>query len=127
MKHQTPYAKELRLRWYRQVDAEKRSVKEVCKLFGIPRKTYYKWRNHDLGRNPHDYQNHQQQPRLKLTSEVRKWIEDEKRRSNYGPLKMSLWMKDIHNIAVSPTIIYRYYRKRGSFEDHKESFLGINH
>lgn len=113
MKRQTPYPKELRLRWYRLVDAEKRSVQEVCQLFGMPRKTYYKWRQYDFGKGSHDYRSRQQQPALKLTAEVRKLIEEEKKRTNYGPLKMSLWLNDVHRVKISPTIIYRYYRRKG--------------
>lgn len=113
MQHQTPYTKELRLRWYRAVDAEKRSIQEVCRLFGIPRKTYYKWRRYDFGRSSHDHRSHQQQPKLKLTFAVRKLIEDEKKHSNYGPLKMSIWLHGVHGISISPTLIYRYYRRKG--------------
>src|SRR3989338_7778266 len=41
MRHNTPYQKDLRLRWYRLVEAEHRPVGGVCKLFGIPKKTNY--------------------------------------------------------------------------------------
>lgn len=113
MKHLTPYSKELRLKWYRLVDADKRGVKEVCRLFSVPRKTYYKWRARDFGKSRSDYHNQQLQPALKLTPNIRSLIELEKRRANYGPYKMHLWLKGVHNASLSPTIIYRFYRRKG--------------
>ncbi len=41
------YSKELRGRWYLAADKSRRPVTEVCQLFGIARKTYYKWYAHD--------------------------------------------------------------------------------
>lgn len=113
MTHQTCYPKEFRLRWYRLVDADHRSVKEVCATFGIPRKTYYKWRAYDLGKGNRDHHSRQRQPALKLTPEVRILIEQEKLRTNYGPEKMSIWLRAQHGISVSPTIVYRFYVKKG--------------
>ena len=39
----TPIAapKEIRARWYLQVDKHKKTVTEVCGIFGISRETYY--------------------------------------------------------------------------------------
>lgn len=109
----TLYPKNLRIRWYRLVDADKRSVADVCKTFGIPRKTYYKWRRRDLGRSDPNRQNWKRQPALKLTPKLCIAISQEKHRTNYGPRKMALWVKREYKIAVSPTIIYRFYRRKG--------------
>lgn len=111
--HSTPYPKDLRIRWYQLVDREKQSVAAVCSLYGIPRKTYYKWRAYDFGIGSHNHHSPQRQPALKLTPEVRILIEQEKQRTNYGPLKMSIWLGQVHGISVSPTAIYRFYRRRG--------------
>lgn len=40
------------------------------------------------------------------------FIEKEKLRTNYGPLKMKLWIKKKLGLDISSTIIYRYYQKK---------------
>lgn len=113
MHHHTPYSKDLRLRWYRLVDAEKRSVREVCQIFGIPKKTFYKWQSRDFGRSGAAHYSRRSHPNLKLNPAVRQIIESEKLRTNYGPLKMAVWLWRRHGIRVTPTIIYRFYHRRG--------------
>jgi len=51
-KREVIFPPELRGRWYLQVEKHKKSVTEICKIFGISRKTYYKWykRDHPVGR-----------------------------------------------------------------------------
>lgn len=106
------YSKDIRFRWYLQVEKHHRSVKEVSTIFGISRKTYYKWYAEDHGRRLSVYRSGKCQPNLKLTPEVCQLIEREKRLTNYGPLKMKLLLGRRLGIAVSTTIIYRYYRRR---------------
>lgn len=109
----SPYPKDLRLKWYRLVDADHRSVREACQTFGIPKKTFYKWRRRDFGLADPRYRSRRPHPGLKLTHEVRQLIETEKLRTNYGPRKMAVWLWRRHGLKASPTIIYRFYRKRG--------------
>lgn len=111
--HKSPYPKELRLRWYRLVDGEDKSVKEVCSLFCIPRKTFYKWYQRDIGPGRHDYQSKRTHPNTKLTYEIKKLIEQEKLKTNYGPLKMKMLVKRRTGQEISTTIIYRYYKRKG--------------
>lgn len=106
------YDREQRFKWYLQVGKYKRTVKETCKIFGISRKTYYKWIMRDYGKRGNTYTPVKNQPNLKLAYEVRLFIEKEKLKTNYGPLKMKLWVKRKLNIDISTTIIYRYYRKK---------------
>jgi len=106
------YDREQRFRWYLQVDKYDKSVTEVCKIFGISRKTYYKWRGRDYGQKGNKYVAFKGQPKLKLTYEVKRFIEKQKQLTNYGPLKMKYLVKRELDIAVSTTIIYRYYRRK---------------
>ena len=49
-KHQQPaYPIKVRQKWYFMVEKAGKTVDEVCALYFIPRKTYYKWRNIDQG------------------------------------------------------------------------------
>lgn len=109
----TTYPKELRGRWYLSVEKDHRSITETCRIFGISRETYYKWYRQDHGRTPREYQAPRRQPQLKLTPDVCRVIEQEKRLTNYGPYKMKLLLKRRLDITVSTTIIYRYYKKKG--------------
>lgn len=106
------YDREQRFKWYLQVLKYKRSVKETCKIFGISRKTYYKWSARDYHRANKDYAPIKNQPNIKLTHEVRKFIEEQKRITNYGPLKMKMLVKKKLDLDVSTTIIYRYYKRK---------------
>lgn len=47
-----------------------------------------------------------------MTWEVRKFVEEAKLKTNYGPAKMKLLVKRRLGLDISTTIIYRYYRKR---------------
>lgn len=107
------YPRKQRFQWYLQVNKEKRSVKEVCQIFGISRKTYYKWRKRDLGlRGDTSYQPTKNQPNTKLTYPVRRFIEEQKQKTNYGPLKMKLLVKKELGLDISTTIIYRFYQRK---------------
>jgi transposase-like protein len=105
------YPKEKRILWYRSVDRDHRTILETCQIFGISRKTYYKWRKRDFrggGNSAHS----PLKKNTKLTWEVKRFIEEEKKKTNYGPLKMKLLVRKRLGIAVSTTIIYRFYRRK---------------
>lgn len=107
------YSRQIRFRWYAQVEQAKKPVMEVCAIFGISRKTYYKWYAADHGGGKFRTTNRKDQPNTKLTSEVRVMIEKEKLLTNYGPLKMKLLVKRRLGIEISTTIIYRFYKRKG--------------
>lgn len=109
---QAKYDRNQRFIWYLQVDKYHKPVKEVCQIFGISRKCYYKWRSRDYGKRGNRYYPAKNQPNLKLTWELRKFIEREKLKTNYGPLKMKMLIKKELDLDVSTTIIYRYYQRK---------------
>src|SRR5579872_2636279 len=107
------YDRSERNKWYAQVEIKHKSVKEVCQIFGISRKCYYKWRLKDRSFRI-QYRNDlpkQTQPKLKLTSEIKKLIKEVKLRTNYGPEKMKRFLKKKLKVKVSTTVIYRFYVK----------------
>lgn len=105
--------KHVRARWYLQVDKYNKTVKETCEIFGISRKTYYKWYNKDHGYSKSNkYQSRKVHPHTKLTQKVKKLIYDTKIEFNYGPLKMKIFLEKDHKILVSTTTIYNYYKKK---------------
>lgn len=106
------YPRELRFRWYLQVEKHGQSVRDVCGIFGISRKTYYKWYALDHGRKRLP-RGQQCQPGQKLTPEVGRLITREKMYTNYGPLKMKLLLQRKIGLVISTTVIYRYYKKHG--------------
>lgn len=106
------YPKDIRFRWYLQVEKHHRSVQETCSIFGLSRKTYYKWYRHDHNQRSSRYRSRERQPNQKLTPEVCQLITREKMLTNYGPLKMKLLLKRRLGIDVSTTIIYRYYLRK---------------
>lgn len=104
------YPKDKRILWYRGVDRDKRDVSDICQAFGISRKTYYKWRKRDFGLSGNRHSPVKRN--TKLIWEVRKFIEENKIRLNYGPLKMKLLVKRKLDLDLSTTIIYRYYKRK---------------
>lgn len=109
--HEPAYGPKIRSKWYFLVEKAGKGVQEVCDLYSIARKTYYKWRAKDLGNR--SYRSRQTQPNTKLTSEIKLFIETQKLRTNYGPKKMKRLIKRKFNLSVSTTIIYRFYKRKG--------------
>lgn len=104
--------KEIRARWYLQADKYGRSVKDVCFVFGITRKTYYKWYNRDhpvgmTGRPPR-----KMHPHTKIFGNARVIVVEAKRKYNFGPKKMSDYLKTSYSIVIGPTAIYKFYKKK---------------
>lgn len=100
-----------RKRWYYQIDHCGKTITEVCKIFGISRKCFYRWQKKDF--SVRLYQSKRTQPNLKLTFGVKKFIVQEKMRTNYGPLKMKIHLKRKLNMELSTGLIYRFYKRRG--------------
>jgi len=105
------YPSKVRAKWYFLVEKAGKTVNEVCEIYMISRKTYYKWKRKDLGNRT--YVSKKEHPETKIKGEVRIFIEAEKRRINYGPRKMKLLVKRKFNLDISTTAIYKFYKKKG--------------
>jgi len=105
--------KHVRARWYLQVDKYHNTVKSICKIFGISRKTYYKWYNKDHGLlKSNKYASPKIHPNTKLIFKVKKIIQESKIKYNYGPLKMKIFLKREYDIDISTTTIYKFYKRK---------------
>lgn len=105
------YPVKVRQKWYFLTDKVGKTVNEVCGLYFISRKTYYKWKTKDLG--SHNYLPKKEHPQTKLKGEVKIFVSEEKLRVNYGPRKMKLAIKRRFEINISTTAIYKFYKKKG--------------
>lgn len=105
--------KEIRARWYLQVEKYGRTIGEICGIFGLSRKTYHKWyrRDHPIGRTGRPPR--RIHPHTKLTGNLRVIVVEAKQQYNYGPKKMGLYLAQRHAIQLSPSAIYKFYKKRG--------------
>jgi len=111
-KGQSPsYPPKVRQKWYWLVDKGGKTVKEVCELYFVPRKTYYKWRRLDLGDHAHIPE--RVHPNTKLKGGLKEMVIKEKRLTNYGPKKMQILVRKRTGQEISTTIIYRLYQKKG--------------
>lgn len=105
--------KELRARWYLQVEKYGMSVPEVCKIFGVSRKTYYKWYQKDhpfergAGRPPR-----KTHPHTKIFGDLRVAIVEAKEKYNYGPKKMKIYLKREYKVDVSASALYKFFKKK---------------
>jgi transposase len=102
----------LRFRWYRQVEEHGRTVPEICGIFGISRKTYYKWYRKDHGLGSKQYKNRALHPHTKIKGVVRVVLVEAKEKYNYGPEKMRIYLKRETGVDVSAKNIYRFMKKR---------------
>jgi len=108
----TKYPRELRFKWYLWVEKHNHTVKETCQLFNVSRKVYYYWYARDHGKINKSYAPRKPHPHLKFTPTIKTFIEKEKKKTNYGPLKMSMLIKKRLDISISPSLIYRYYKRK---------------
>ena len=105
------YPPKIRTKWYFLVEKAGKTVDEVCALYAISRKTYYKWRRRDRGSRT--YVPRKAHPETKLKGDIRIFVVEQKLRLNYGPRKMHLLIKRKFGITVSSTAIYKFYKKKG--------------
>jgi transposase InsO family protein len=104
------YPSHVRQKWYFLVEKAGKTVDEVCGLYAISRKTYYKWRKKDHGSRVHIPK--KEHPETKLRGAVKAFVCAEKLRTNYGPLKMKLLLKRRFGLSVSTTALYKLYKKK---------------
>lgn len=109
-KQTAAYVPKIRQKWYFLVEKAGKTVDEVCELYFISRKTYYKWRAVDQG--DRSYVPRKEHPDTKLKGEVKEFVCKEKLRINYGPKKMKLLLKRRFYLDVSTTSIYELYQKK---------------
>ena len=111
-KKQTPaYPAVVRKKWYFLVEKAGKTVDEVCGLYFMSRKTYYKWKAIDQGDRAHVPR--KEHPDTKIKGTVKEFVVNEKLRINYGPRKMKLLLKRRFNLVVSTTAIYNLYLSKG--------------
>ena len=99
----------MRQKWYFMVEKVGKTVDEVCTLYFIPRKTYYKWRAKDQGSR--EYQEKNVHPHTKIKGDIKIFIVEQKLRLNYGPRKMQLLVGRRFGVMISTTAIYKFYKK----------------
>ncbi len=104
--------KEMRFRWYRQVERDLMTVPKVCEVFGLSRKTYYKWYRRDHGFDPRVLKPRATHPQTKIVGETYAFIARAKELFNYGPKKMSVLVRRETGRSVSANAIYKFFRKR---------------
>src|SRR3989344_4126973 len=109
-KQQAAYPPKIRNKWYFLVDHARKTVDEICDLYAISRKTYYKWKAIDRGSRA--YIPRKEHPQTKLKGDIKEFVIKEKLRINYGPKKMKLLLKRRFDLAVSTTSLYELYLKK---------------
>lgn len=103
--------KELRAKWYLQTDKYKKPVNYVCSIFGISRKTYYKWYALDHPFGMSGKRKRKEHPQTKLVGTVRLELITAKRKYNYGPAKMRMHLQQTLGVSVAAGNIYKFYKK----------------
>ena len=101
------YPSKIRNKWYFLVEQAGKTVNEICALYFVSRKTYYKWRAIDRG-SP-EYIPRKQHPQTKIKGEIKQFICEQKILINYSPKKMSLLLKrrfntGFHHAVIRPTL-----------------------
>lgn len=102
----------MRFRWYRQVEESGMSVPQVCGIFGMSPKTYYKWYKRDHGLTARQFKNKAMHPQTKIKGAVRLGLCDAKEKYNYGPKKMQIYLKKEFNVDLTTNAIYKFMKKK---------------
>lgn len=110
-KQAAAYPPKIRRKMYFLIEHAGRTVSEICNLYFMSKKTYYKWRAID--RDTREHIPKKEHPQKKIKGEIRLCIEKEKLRLNYGPKKMKLLIKRRFDVVISTTAVYKFYLKRG--------------
>ena len=66
------YEPKVRAKWYFLVEKAGKTVDEVCGLYFISRKTYYKWRSNDLGSKK--YEPKKEHPATQIKGDIKRFI-----------------------------------------------------
>ena len=104
--------REVRFRWYHQVEKYGKTIPEVCTIFGMSEKTYHKWHSRDYGYGSNVYHARRPHPHTKLTPPLQLVVCRVKALYNYGPEKMKLHLREHHGVHVSAMAIYKFFKKR---------------
>lgn len=102
----------MRFRWYLQVEKHGKSVKDVCEIFGISRKTYYKWHASDHGKKSNAYRPRKKHPATKIFGRAETVLLEAKRKYNFGPEKMRVHLARECGLEVSAVAVYKYFKKK---------------
>lgn len=105
------YPSVVRHKWVFLHDSAKWSFRKIASEYHVSVKTVHKWYHRTKYKK--SYVSKKIQPATKLTREIKAFIEQEKRKANPGPLKLSLMIKRQYGVKVSSTIVYRYLKKKG--------------
>jgi transposase InsO family protein len=93
------------------------TVSNICKKYGVSRKTFYKWKNRyrtkgveglsDIPRRPHNIKY------IKVTSEIKEIILDLRLRKRFGCNRIKFRLKRMIGLSLSTRTIYKTLRKHG--------------
>lgn len=103
---------ELRARWYLQAEKDGKPVKYICDIFGVSRKTYYKWYNLDHQLTRRRSVRRKLHPHTKLTPRFRVIVVEAKERFNYGPSKMAAFLKQRYGLTISGHTLYKFFKRK---------------
>lgn len=104
------YPAKIRQKWYFLVEKLGKRVNDVCAMYLVSRKTYYKW--YALDHASRAYIPPRKHPATKLTGVVAECVVKEKLHLNYGPKKMKLLVHRRFGLSVSTAALYKFYRKK---------------
>lgn len=106
---------ESKLAWFRCRE-EGMSVSKICELFGISRKTYYKWRKRYRHKGVQGLSERSRRPKrlARLTPEcTAARVIRARRRKGYGPVLLAWYLRKHGGVALSPNGVYGVLKRAG--------------
>ena len=106
---------ESKLAWFRCRE-EGMSVSKICQLFGMSRKTYYKWRKRYRGQGVEGLSERSTRPNrlARLTPEpLAARAIRVRRRKGYGPLLLAWYLRKHGGASLSPNGVYGVLKRAG--------------
>ena len=105
-----------RLRWIEHYEQVTKKVAPTCRYFGITRQTFYIWYHRHMSLGVEGLRSKSCRPHKIhrwLPKEIRDEIIQLRLQRKYGPIKMSIYLKQKKNWFVSKNSIWRLYKEHG--------------
>lgn len=106
----------LRFRWIEHYENVTKKVAPPCRYFGISRANFYIWYHRYMSLGVEGLRTKSSRPHKIhrwLPKDIRKTIIELHMQRKYGPVRMSLYLKQKHNWFVSKNAIWRIYKEHG--------------
>ena len=111
--------------YFRTKKEGKVNVRQLCRLFGIGKSTFYKWKRRYNPYNLNTLNSHSRRPEntrsidWSVVVEICEWKRKKRNRNKSHYYLYNLWLKQGKTPPCSPKTIYNWWKRRGLIDSSK--------